>query len=99
MCPGERGTVIPLMRYTGRNKYNFSFCGVGRSIPNPDGMVKVDENATVAFCTLRIDENIPDTDIAVQDTSHVVEVAMSYRVDKALLSREKFRSCVPRTAS
>src|SRR5882724_3030531 len=99
MCPAENGNVIPLTTYTGGNEYNFRFCGVGRSIPNPDGMVKVDENATVAFCTLRIDENISDTNIAVQDTSHVVEVAMSCRVDKVLLSREKFRSCIPRTAS
>jgi len=80
MCPGERGTVIPQTEYTGRNKYNFSLCGVGRSIPNPDGMVKVDENATVPFYALRVDEYIPNTDISVQDTSHIVEIAMSYRI-------------------
>jgi len=80
MCPGERGTVIPLTGYTGRIEYNFSFCGVGRNVPNPDGMVKIDENATVAFYTFRIDENVPDTYITVQDSSHVVDVAMSYRV-------------------
>jgi len=44
-------------------------------------MVKVNEDATVTFCALRVDENIPDTDISVQDTSHVVKVAMSYRTE------------------
>jgi len=43
-------------------------------------MVKVDENATVAFYALRVDEYIPNTDISVQDTSHIVEIAMSYRI-------------------
>jgi len=41
-------------------------------------VVKVDENATVAFRALMADEDIPNTDISVQDTSHVVEIAMSY---------------------
>ena len=43
-------------------------------------MVKVNEDATVAFYTLRVDKYILNTDISVQDTRNVVDIAMSYRV-------------------
>ena len=62
-------------------------------------MVKINEDATVAFYTPHVDKYILNTDISVQDTSYVVDIAMSYRADKAQLSREKARSYAPRTAS
>ncbi len=43
-------------------------------------MVKVNEDATVAFYTLRVDKYILNTDISVQDTN-VVDIAMGYRVE------------------
>ena len=62
-------------------------------------MIKVNEDATVAFYTLHVNKYIPNTDISVQDTSYVVDIAMSYRADKVPLSRAKARSYAPRTAS
>ena len=43
-------------------------------------MVKVNEDATVVFYTLHVDKYIIHTDISVQDTSHVVDIAMNYGV-------------------
>jgi len=62
-------------------QYNFSLSRVGRGIGDSDSVIKVDENATIALCTFRINKDIPHTDIAVQNTRHLVELPMGFRYD------------------
>jgi len=43
----------------------------------------------VAFHALSVDEYILNTDISVKDTSHVMEISMSYRVGLGVLVKRE----------
>jgi hypothetical protein len=42
-------------------------------------VIKVDEDATIALHTIRIDEDIPNANVTVQNTRNIMEFAMGYR--------------------
>ena len=60
-----------------RRGYNFGFGRVWRGISHSDGMIKVDENPTIAFNAPWINENVSNTNVTVRDARQVVKTVVS----------------------